>query len=71
MLEANQSQGSAKVPAAAQVLIDELTIWGDAATARAGLDRWYAAGAQMPVVILPPNLGLDELEHMLDVLRPT
>ena len=71
VLEANQSQGSAKVPAAAQVLIDELTIWGDAATARAGLDRWYAAGAQMPVVVLPPNRGLDELEHMLDVLRPT
>ena len=35
VLEANQSQGSAEVPAAAQVLIDELTIWGDAANARA------------------------------------
>ena len=71
VLEANQSQGSAKVPAAAQVLINELTIWADAATAHAGLDRWYAAGTQMPVVVLPPNRGLDELEHMLDVLRPT
>ena len=63
-------KGSAEVPAAAQVLIDELTIWGDAANARAGLDRWYAFGAQMPVVVLPPNRGIDELEHVLDVLRP-
>jgi alkanesulfonate monooxygenase SsuD/methylene tetrahydromethanopterin reductase-like flavin-dependent oxidoreductase (luciferase family) len=70
VLEANQSQGSAEVPAAAQVLIDELTIWGEAANARAGLDRWYAFGAQMPVVVLPPNRGIDELEHVLDVLRP-
>ncbi len=70
VLEANQSHGSAELPAAAQVLIDELTIWGDSATARAGLDRWYSAGAQMPVVVLPPNRGLDELEQMLDVLRP-
>ena len=49
------SRGTAEVPAAAQVLIDELTMWGDAADARAGLDRWYAAGAEMPVVVLPPN----------------
>jgi alkanesulfonate monooxygenase SsuD/methylene tetrahydromethanopterin reductase-like flavin-dependent oxidoreductase (luciferase family) len=70
VLEANQSHGSAEVPATAQVLIDELTICGDGVTARAALGRWYAAGAQMPVVVVPPNRDLDELEHMLNVLRP-
>ncbi len=30
-----------------QILIDELTIRGDAAAARVGLDLWYAAGAQI------------------------
>ena len=60
-----------QVPVAAQVLIDELTLSGDATAARAGLDRWYAAGAEMPVIVLPPNRRLDELEYALDVLRPT
>ena len=71
VLAANPSRGTAEVPGAAQVLIDELTLSGDATAARAGLDRWYAAGAEMPVIVLPPNRSLDELEHALDVLRPT
>jgi hypothetical protein len=25
----------------------------------------------MPVVVLPPGRGVDELDHTLDVLRPT
>jgi hypothetical protein len=25
----------------------------------------------MPVIVLPPNRSLDELEHTLDALRPT
>ena len=71
VLAANPSPGTTEVPGTAQVLIDELTVSGDADAARAGLDRWYAAGAEMPVIVLPPNRSLDELEHTLDVLRPT
>jgi hypothetical protein len=52
------------------VLLDELTIWGDATSARACLSRWYSAGAQMPILTLPPNRLLDELDHMLESLRP-
>ena len=70
VIAANTSRGSAEVPADAQVLIDELTVSGDAGTARAALDRWYAAGAEMPTIVLPPNRSYDELEHILDALRP-
>jgi alkanesulfonate monooxygenase SsuD/methylene tetrahydromethanopterin reductase-like flavin-dependent oxidoreductase (luciferase family) len=62
--------GISPLPAAAQVLIDELTLCGDGAAGRAGLDRWYAAGAAMPTVVLPPDRSLDELIEVLESLRP-
>jgi alkanesulfonate monooxygenase SsuD/methylene tetrahydromethanopterin reductase-like flavin-dependent oxidoreductase (luciferase family) len=58
------------VPDEAQVLLDELTVWGDAGAARIALDGWYGAGAEMPVLVLPPGRDLDELDHVLDALRP-
>ena len=58
------------IPDAARVLLDELTVWGDAVEAREGLDRWYDAGADMPVVVLPPRADIDELDAVLDALRP-
>jgi alkanesulfonate monooxygenase SsuD/methylene tetrahydromethanopterin reductase-like flavin-dependent oxidoreductase (luciferase family) len=70
VLAANPAGGTSEVPGSAEVLLDELTVWGDATAALAGLDRWYAAGAQMPVIVLPPNRDLDELDHILDALRP-
>jgi len=63
--------GAAELPAAARVLVDELTLTGDAATARARLDRWYAAGADIPVVVMPPGHSVEELDRTLDALRPT
>jgi alkanesulfonate monooxygenase SsuD/methylene tetrahydromethanopterin reductase-like flavin-dependent oxidoreductase (luciferase family) len=70
VLTANPTRGTANVPDSAQVLLDELTIWGDPDRARASLDRWYAAGADMPVIVLPPNRSPDELEHALKTLSP-
>jgi alkanesulfonate monooxygenase SsuD/methylene tetrahydromethanopterin reductase-like flavin-dependent oxidoreductase (luciferase family) len=58
------------LPGAAAALVDELTVCGDGAAARGALDLWYDAGADMPVVVLPPKRGLDELDHVLEVLRP-
>jgi len=63
--------GAEDLPASASGLVEELTVGGGGAAARAGLDRWYGAGATMPVVVLPPGRGVDELDHTLDVLRPT
>jgi alkanesulfonate monooxygenase SsuD/methylene tetrahydromethanopterin reductase-like flavin-dependent oxidoreductase (luciferase family) len=56
--------------AEAGVLLDELTVWGDAPAARASLDRWYGAGADMPVIVLPPGRARAELDHALESLRP-
>ena len=70
VLAANPTHRTAKVPRSAEVLLDELTLWGDPASARERLDRWYTAGAQLPILTLPPNRPLDELDHMLELLKP-
>jgi hypothetical protein len=57
------------VPESARVLLDELTLWGDAEHAVQGLARWYAAGAQMPTVVLPPGRSVEELDYILEAVR--
>jgi alkanesulfonate monooxygenase SsuD/methylene tetrahydromethanopterin reductase-like flavin-dependent oxidoreductase (luciferase family) len=53
-----------------EILLDELTLWGDAAAARERVERYCAAGADMPIVTLPPNRSVEELDQMLDALAP-
>jgi alkanesulfonate monooxygenase SsuD/methylene tetrahydromethanopterin reductase-like flavin-dependent oxidoreductase (luciferase family) len=71
VIAANPTLRTTEVPASANVLLDQLTVWGDAASAQDCLDRWYAAGAQHPVLTLPPNRPVAELDHMLEALRPS
>jgi alkanesulfonate monooxygenase SsuD/methylene tetrahydromethanopterin reductase-like flavin-dependent oxidoreductase (luciferase family) len=71
VLAANPTHRTAEVPAAAQVLLDDLTIWGDAASARAALGRWYLEGADLPVLALPPNRPPAELDYILESMRPS
>ncbi|WP_068273610.1 LLM class flavin-dependent oxidoreductase [Aldersonia kunmingensis] len=70
VVAANRESDTAQVPESAQALIDELTITGDPETAAMRLDRWYAAGADMPVVVLPPNASREDLDRTLVALRP-
>ena len=70
VLAANPTSRTFEVPERARGLLDELTLWGEAEHARAGLDRWYASGAQAPALILPPGRPLEELDHILEALRP-
>jgi alkanesulfonate monooxygenase SsuD/methylene tetrahydromethanopterin reductase-like flavin-dependent oxidoreductase (luciferase family) len=70
VLAAAAAGGGTGVPDTARVLLDELTLWGDPAAAREGLDRWYAAGAELPVVVLRPGAALDEIDQTLEALRP-
>ena len=70
VLAANPTGRTYDVPESARGLLDDLTLWGDADSARATLDRWYAAGAELPTVTLPPGRPVDELDHMLEALRP-
>jgi alkanesulfonate monooxygenase SsuD/methylene tetrahydromethanopterin reductase-like flavin-dependent oxidoreductase (luciferase family) len=71
LLATNPDPRASDVPASAQILIDELTLCGDPDEARAALDGWYDAGAQMPALTLPPGRDLAHLDYMLEVMRPT
>ena len=70
VLAANPTRRTTEVPANAEVLLDELTVWGDADAGRASVDAWFAAGAEMPVLVLPPGRPVPELEYALEALRP-
>jgi alkanesulfonate monooxygenase SsuD/methylene tetrahydromethanopterin reductase-like flavin-dependent oxidoreductase (luciferase family) len=70
VLAANPTRGTAEVPANAEVLLDELTVWGDADAGRSSVDTWFEAGAEMPVLVLPPGRPVPELEYALEALRP-
>lgn len=69
ILGANPTGRTFDVPESARVLLDELTLWGDTHQAQEALERWYAEGAQMPTVVLPPGRPVEELEHMLAAFR--
>lgn len=68
VLAANPTGRTFDVPDSARGLLDELTLWGDAEQARSALDRWYAAGAQLPTMTLPPGRPVEELDHILESL---
>ncbi len=66
---ANTTRGSAVVPPEAEVLLEELTVYGTPADARARLARWQDAGASLPILLLPPNLEPAQIDFALDALR--
>ena len=66
---ANTTRGSAVVPPEAEVLLEELTVYGRPAEARARLARWQQAGAALPLLLLPPNLEPAQIDFTLDALR--
>ena len=70
VLAANPTPRTFEVPESAGVLLDELTLWGDADRCRAALDRWYAAGAELPALTLPPGRPVEELDHILESMAP-
>ena len=68
VIAANTTRGSAVVPPEAEVLLDELTVYGTPAEARARLDRWREAGAALSILLLPPNLEPAQIDFSLDAL---
>jgi alkanesulfonate monooxygenase SsuD/methylene tetrahydromethanopterin reductase-like flavin-dependent oxidoreductase (luciferase family) len=70
VLAANPTPRTFDVPESARLLLDELTLWGDPEHARAALDHWYAAGAEIPTLTLPPGRPIEELDDILESLRP-
>ena len=71
VLAANAPKFTGAVPPDAEALLEELIVFGTPAEARARLARWHAAGAEMPILLLRPQMSPAELEFTLDALRPT
>ena len=70
VLAANPTPGTFVVPSSAMGLLEELTVSGSPDEARAALDTWYSAGAELPILVLPPGRDLATLDFMLEALRP-
>jgi alkanesulfonate monooxygenase SsuD/methylene tetrahydromethanopterin reductase-like flavin-dependent oxidoreductase (luciferase family) len=70
VVAANPTGRTVEVPESARTLLDELTLWGDADDGRQALEQWYDAGAELPTVVLPPGRPVEELDHVLEALRP-
>jgi alkanesulfonate monooxygenase SsuD/methylene tetrahydromethanopterin reductase-like flavin-dependent oxidoreductase (luciferase family) len=70
VLAANAPKFTGAVPSDADILLEELIVFGTPAEARARLARWHAAGAEMPVLLLRPHMTPDEIDFTLDALRP-
>ncbi|MGY1743890.1 LLM class flavin-dependent oxidoreductase [Blastococcus sp. SYSU D00695] len=70
VVAANPTPRSPVLPPEARVLVDEVLVAGDAATARAAVQGWADAGADVPGIVLPPGRPVEELEYVLEALRP-
>ena len=56
------------IPADAQILLDEFTAYGSAATVREQLDRWDAA-VDVTMIGLPPGLPWPRIEATISSTR--
>ncbi len=70
VLAANTPRFTGEVPEAAESLLEELTVFGTPAQARARLACWHAAGADLPVLLLRPQQTAAEIALTLDAFRP-
>jgi alkanesulfonate monooxygenase SsuD/methylene tetrahydromethanopterin reductase-like flavin-dependent oxidoreductase (luciferase family) len=70
VVAANTPKLTGVVPAAAEVLLEQLTVYGTPKEARERMARWHAAGADVVGVFLRPNLGPEEIEYTLGAFRP-
>jgi alkanesulfonate monooxygenase SsuD/methylene tetrahydromethanopterin reductase-like flavin-dependent oxidoreductase (luciferase family) len=63
--------GAGVPPTTTRRLVEELTLCGTPDRAHEILDGWYAAGAELPCLVLPPSADLDELDAILVDLAPS
>jgi alkanesulfonate monooxygenase SsuD/methylene tetrahydromethanopterin reductase-like flavin-dependent oxidoreductase (luciferase family) len=70
VLAANAPKFSGAVPAEADELLEQLTVYGTPPEARRRLGRWHEAGAAFPVLLLRPNLTPEERALELEAFRP-
>jgi alkanesulfonate monooxygenase SsuD/methylene tetrahydromethanopterin reductase-like flavin-dependent oxidoreductase (luciferase family) len=70
VLAANAPKFTGIVPSKADELLEQLVVYGTPGDARERMARWLAAGADLGVVFLRPNLNPEEIEFTLDAFRP-
>jgi alkanesulfonate monooxygenase SsuD/methylene tetrahydromethanopterin reductase-like flavin-dependent oxidoreductase (luciferase family) len=70
IIAANSPKHTGVVPPDAEALLEEMIVFGTPDEARARLARWYRAGAQMPILLFPPNMTPEALALSLDAFRP-
>lgn len=70
VLAANQNRQAGVVPPEAEVLLDELIVFGTPGAARERLARWYSAGASFRILSFPPNRPWEDIEFALRALAP-
>ena len=70
VLAANTPRFTGTVPPDAEALLEQLIVFGTPPEARRRLARWHAAGAVMPVLLLPPNLTPEAITLTLEAFRP-
>jgi alkanesulfonate monooxygenase SsuD/methylene tetrahydromethanopterin reductase-like flavin-dependent oxidoreductase (luciferase family) len=68
VVAANTTRGSAVVPPEAEALLEELTVYGTPDEARERLARWRKAGAELPILLLPPQLEPAQIDFTLSAL---
>jgi alkanesulfonate monooxygenase SsuD/methylene tetrahydromethanopterin reductase-like flavin-dependent oxidoreductase (luciferase family) len=67
---ANARPGDGIIPEAGERLLREQTIVGTPEEARARLVEWYEAGADAPLLTLPPGAPADLLRETVEVMAP-
>jgi alkanesulfonate monooxygenase SsuD/methylene tetrahydromethanopterin reductase-like flavin-dependent oxidoreductase (luciferase family) len=65
VIAANTTRGSAVVPPEAEALLEELTVYGTPDEAKERLARWRRAGADLPILLLPPELEPAQIDFAL------
>ena len=70
VLAANAPKFTGVIPADAEELLEQLTVYGTPPEARRRLGRWHEAGAAFPVLLLLPNLTPEERALTLEAFRP-
>ena len=70
VLAANAPRFVGVVPPEAEVLLDELIVYGTPPEARRRLARWYEAGAAMPGLMFRPNLTAEQTQRSLEAFVP-
>lgn len=70
VLAANAPKFTGVVPADAEDLLEQLTVYGTPAEARRRLTYWLDAGVHFPVLLLPPNLSQEDFALTLKTFQP-